>query len=135
VLVLDAITGKGAHEIASRLHLAPEGPDKGTHVLALGSNATPREAPYHERFGETLERTRLDVETTAELPWVGGWLIRCGIPEGSPEVAFDLQIHDGIVQLECNGGFEVSARWRISPNDGNSAERVVFCSPDRESAT
>jgi hypothetical protein len=104
-------------------------------VLALGATATAREAAYHERFGETLERTRLDVETTIELPWVGGWLIRCGAPSNSPEVAFDLQIHDGIAQLECNGGFEVSARWRILPTEGNSAERVVLCSPDRESAT
>jgi len=135
VLVLDAVTGSGVHEIASRLHLAPGEPDKGTRVLALGSNATPREAPYHERFGETLERTRLDVESSVELPWVGGWLIRCGIPSSSPEVDCDLQIHDGIVQLECNGGFEVSARWQISPTDGNSAERVELCSPNRESAT
>ncbi|MBW2401688.1 MAG: alginate lyase family protein [Deltaproteobacteria bacterium] len=135
VLVLDAITGKGAHEIASRLHLAPGRYDKGTHVLALGWNATPREAPYHEHFGETLERIRLDIETTIELPWVGGWLIRCGIQESSPEVACDLRIHAGIVQLECNGGFEVSARWQLSPTDGDSGDPVELCSPDREFAT
>jgi hypothetical protein len=135
VLVLDTITGSGVRKITSRLHLHPEQPDTGTQVLALGATATPREAPYHERFGETLERTRLDVESSVELPWVGGWLIRCGIPSSSPEVDCDLQIHDGIVQLECNGGFEVSARWQISPTDGNSAERVVLCSPNRESAT
>jgi uncharacterized heparinase superfamily protein len=135
VLVLDAITGKGAHEIASRLHLAPEEPDKGTQVLALGSNATPREAPYYERFGEMLERTRLDVETTAQLPWVGGWLIRCSIPENSPDVACDLHNQNGIVHLKCNGGFEVSARWRFSPTDGTSGEPVDLCSLDRESAT
>jgi len=135
VLVLDTLTGTGVHEIASRLHLAPGRHDKNTQVLALGANATPREAPYHERFGETLERTRLDVEATVELPLVGGWLIRCNAEEPSSEVVCDLGIHDGIVQLECNGGFEVSARWRFSPMNGESGNAVELCSPNRESAT
>jgi uncharacterized heparinase superfamily protein len=135
VLVLDTITGSGSHEIASRLHLAPGAPDKRTRVLALGSNAIERMAPYHEHFGETQERARLDVESTVELPWVGGWLIRCDIPENSPEVACDLFSHDGIVQLECTGGFEVSARWRVALTDEAPGEAVEFCSPVRESAT
>jgi hypothetical protein len=133
VIVLDTITGSGARKIASRLHLHPEQPDTDTQVQALGATATPRQAPYHERFGQTTQRTRLDVESEVEIPWVGGWLIRAGNQENSPEVASDLHIQDGFVQLECSGGFEVSLRWRFSA--GESGNPVDFCSPDRESAT
>jgi hypothetical protein len=132
VLVIDTITGSGAHKIANRLHLYPELPDTRLQVAALGAAATPRAAPIHERFGETEERTRLDVEATGELPWIGGWLIRCCSPEHSPEVASDLRIENGTVRLECSGDFEISVRWRVAA--GESGEPVALCSPNRESA-
>jgi uncharacterized heparinase superfamily protein len=137
VLVLDALTGSGTHAITSRLHLHPDRPDRETRVVALGAEARPRGAAYHERFGETREMTRLEVEASAELPWVGGWLILfSGAPDESPfaEVECDLCMIDGIVRLQCRGRFELTARWCAATSKPAEAP-VSLCSPESESAT
>ena len=107
-------------------------------MLALRAEAQRGVAPYHERFGETREMTRLEVALEAELPWVGGWLILCGgefLETGSAEIECDLRMNDGIVQLRCGGGFDLSATWRLTAASTAGDTPVSFCSPDRESAT
>lgn len=137
-LVLDAVTGTGAHAIASRLHLHPDRPDTETRVVALGAEAKRGKAPYHERFGETRDMTCLEVAATAGLPWVGGWLILLGaasLESVSAAVECDLRMNDGIVRLRCSGGFEVSATWRLATALKQAEAPVSLYSPDRESAT
>ena len=138
VLVLDAVTGTGEHAIASRLHLHPDHPDRETQVLALCAEPRRRGAPYHERFGETREMGCLEVAATAELPWVGGWLIVCsGAADAgvSDEVVCDVRMNDGIVQLRCSGGLSSRARPRSNPPPATcrsrSAARSSFRPPCR----
>jgi hypothetical protein len=134
-VVVDAVTGSGCHKIASRLHLSPGQPDTGTQVVAMGATAVPYQSPYYERFGASQQRNRLDIEATSELPWVGGWLIRCGLKGAADEVACDLQMKDGTVTLNCDGGFQLSATWRVGDAPAGAGARVSLCSVDRESAT
>jgi uncharacterized heparinase superfamily protein len=138
VLVLDAVTGGGRHAIASRLHLHPDHPDRQTQVLALCAEAQRRETPYHERFGERREMTCLEVAATAELPWVGGWLILCSgdsDADSSAEVTCDLRMNDRIVQLSCSGGLSLAVTWRPGQAASGAEAPASLCSPDRESAT
>jgi hypothetical protein len=135
VLVLDTVTGSGGHKIASRLHLSPGQPDTGTQVVAMGATAVPYQNPYYERFGVSQQRNRLEVETTSELPWLGGWLIRCGLEDEPSEVACDLQMKDGTVILECHGGIRLSASWHLFDASAGTGARISLCSEDRESAT
>jgi len=136
VLILDAVTGTGTHEIASRLHLHPDRPDRSGHVLALGAEAAREGAPLHEHFGETREMTRLTVANPTDLPWLGGWWIGCGevaADRDSAAVECDLHMNEGIVRLELHGDVEFAATWNLSEPGG--AESFVLCSPERESAT
>jgi hypothetical protein len=136
VLILDAVTGSGKHEIASRLHLHPDRPDTSKHVLALGAETAQKGAPLHEHFGETRDMTRLEVVTTSDLPWVGGWWIGCGevaAVRDSAAVASDLHMNEGIVHVELRGDIEFAATWSTTEPVG--AEPFVLCSPNRESAT
>jgi uncharacterized heparinase superfamily protein len=138
VLVLDAVMGRGEHEIASRLHLHPDHPDGETQVLALCAEARRGRAPYHERFGETREMNCLEVAATAELPWVGGWLIVCNEAAGanrSGEIECNVRMNDGIVQLDCSGALSLAATWRPGAGATGAEGPAFLCSPDRESAT
>jgi uncharacterized heparinase superfamily protein len=135
-LVLDAVTGNGRHEIASRLHLHPDRPDTGTHVQALGAEFARKGVPLHEHFGETREMTRVEVATSSELPWIGGWWIGWGEPASGPKsgaIDCDLHVKEGTVQVECRGSIAFSAIWSLNGPAG--VESFVLCSPNRESAT
>jgi len=134
VIAIDAVLGEGTHAIASRLHLHPDRPDTGCHVGALAAVPTCEEAPLHERFGETREMTCLTVAHTGPLPWVGGWWIGRGdasAPDGSFEC--NLRIANGVVSLTDAAGNAPGVRWRVAA--AQAPDPVVFCSPERESAT
>jgi len=123
VLVLDALTGTGRHRIASRLHLHPAAGDVEARVAALGADAQPARAPYYERFGEAREMTRLEVALTAELPWVGGWLIPIG---GNSAPACDVSLEGECVQLRCTGSVELTARWDLGTAARDGTVQLAF---------
>jgi uncharacterized heparinase superfamily protein len=127
VLVLDALTGTGRHRVASRLHLHPGVPDAETRARALGAEARPLRVPYYERFGETREMTRLEVEATAELPWVGGWLIPTGgdpADGGAFELASELILRGDRVELRCTGSLELVVTWDLGAGTPGDAVQL-----------
>jgi len=124
VLVLDVLTGTGRHRVASYLHLHPTCPVASRRVAALGADTQHRPVPYYERFGETLEMLRLEVESSAELPWVGGWLIPIGddpVDADTSALTCDVHLRGEQVQLHCTGRFELTANWHFGKGAGNSA--------------
>jgi len=132
VLVLDALTGTGRHRVANRLHIHPACPDPGRRVVALGADPRLQRVPYYERFGETREMTRLDVETSAELPWVGGWLIPVGgefVDAEASDFSCDLRLQGEQLQLRCSGRFELTGSWDLRAREGTEAVRLCTDSP------
>jgi uncharacterized heparinase superfamily protein len=112
LLVVDAILGGGRHRIASHLHLHPDLPPDAASIAALGGPAGRRAAPYHERFNQTRELTECFVECEAELPWVGGWLVRLG-SVAAPSVS--LRIERGAVALRIAGeGAPLELDWNLA---------------------
>jgi uncharacterized heparinase superfamily protein len=98
LLVLDAVVGEGRHRIASRLHLAPDLPAGCVSVAALRGEVRRKPAPWHPRWGKTLEATRLSTDERTVLPWVGGWLLRLdGAPARPVETSWE----------RCEGGVRV----------------------------
>jgi hypothetical protein len=84
--------------------------------VALCAEPQLRRVPYYERFGEAREMTRLEVEASAELPWVGGWLIPVGgeaVAAGASDSSCDLHVRGGQVQLRCTGSFELTVSWDL----------------------
>jgi hypothetical protein len=75
VLVLDALEGKGTHEIASRLCWAPIATAFELEAIGGGDAAT---VPAHmaERFGNRVEATATVARLRARLPVELGWRIR-----------------------------------------------------------
>jgi hypothetical protein len=113
-LVLDVVRGSGRHRIATRLHLHPERP-RAVDATALGATARRLGAPLRERFGQTREMTRLEVESQAALPWVGGWWIAGPGPEPT------LEVREG--RLEVRRGAQPIARWEPGdPTDPRAVE-------------
>ena len=87
----------------------------------------------HERFGETREMACWTVAHTGPLPWVGGWWIGPGDPIPNASLVCNLQIAGGVVSLSGAGARVPGIRWRLAAPE--APDSVVFCSPERESAT
>ena len=111
LLVLDAILGTGSHRIASHLHLHPDLPAGAASVASLAGSAGRRLVPYHERFGETREMTECFVECEAELPWVGGWLLRAGSLD-APSVSLRIE-RDGVALRIAGPGAGFELDWNL----------------------
>jgi uncharacterized heparinase superfamily protein len=129
VLVLDALTGAGRQRVASRLHIHPACPGAEGRVSALGADPQLRRVPYYERFGETREMTRLEVEASAELPWVGGWLIPIhadAVDGDASDFSCDLRVQEGQVQLRCTGSVELTAAWDLGASTHGDAVQLRF---------
>jgi uncharacterized heparinase superfamily protein len=115
LVVLDAVLGEGCHRVASRLHLVPKLPDGCLWAAPLRGEARSEAAPWHPRWGETLETTRLSTDEEAQLPWAGGWRLRLdGTPAGAAEIAWER--HGGGVRVHFRGpaeGLEIA--WTCDP--------------------
>jgi hypothetical protein len=75
VLVLDALEGKGTHEIASRLCWAPI--TTAFELEAIGGAEVATVPAYTaERFGERIEATATVARLRARLPVELGWRLR-----------------------------------------------------------
>jgi uncharacterized heparinase superfamily protein len=112
ILVLDAVLGRGRHRVASALHLAPGLPPGCIEVAALRGEARRSAAPWHPRWGETLEALRLAAEEEAQLPWVGGWRLALGAPGRAGELASER--HGAGVRVHYReAGLEIA--WRCAP--------------------
>jgi len=77
VRVFDTIEGSGRHRVASRLVLAPDGPQVGLSVIGGGS-LTVEPAWVSERFGERVETGAHVVAAEQELPAQLGFRIVLG---------------------------------------------------------
>jgi hypothetical protein len=76
-------------------------------------------APLHERLNETREMAEVAIESDAALPWVGGFVLGLGGPEGDWQVTFE----DGVVVARAAAaGLEL--RWRIGAAVGECAVTV-----------
>jgi hypothetical protein len=98
-------------------------------VSALGADPQLRRVPYYERFGETREMTRLEVEASAELPWVGGWLIPIhadAVDGDASDFSCDLRVQEGQVQLRCTGSVELTAAWDLGASTHGDAVQLRF---------
>jgi hypothetical protein len=71
--------------------------------------------------------TQLEVEASAELPWVGGWLIPVGgdaVAVDTSKFTCDLRVHEGRVQLRCTGSFELAVSWDLGASAGGDAVQL-----------
>jgi hypothetical protein len=71
--------------------------------------------------------TRLEAEVTAELPWVGGWLIPIGgesVDGGASELTCDVSLRGERVQLRCTGSFELTASWDLGANADGAVVQI-----------
>jgi uncharacterized heparinase superfamily protein len=93
ILVLDLVRGGGRHHVRSAIHLHPDLPSSGAHwsplVSPLGGSVTRLAVPLHERFNQSREMAEVALEVEAALPWVGGFVLAFGRPEGDWQVAFE----------------------------------------------
>jgi uncharacterized heparinase superfamily protein len=120
LVVLDAVCGAGRHRVASRLHLVPDLPVGCIHVKPLRGEAKCGAAPWHPRWGAREQSVRVVIEETAELPWVGGWILGLGGDPPEP-VEPAVQRHPAGVQVHFPGvqlGLEID--WTIDRRGGGA---------------
>ncbi|MGH0028732.1 MAG: heparinase II/III domain-containing protein [Myxococcota bacterium] len=122
LVILDFVAGSGVHRIESGLHAHPDAAD--VPFAALGAQpATAREAPLHERFGETRPMTRHGVDVTAPLPWVGGWAVG-DVARFHRRV---LRLDGPRVELAIEGSVPLRIAWR--PDVDQASEAVFLALP------
>jgi uncharacterized heparinase superfamily protein len=117
LFVLDVVLGGGRHRIASRLHLHPDSAAARFGVEGIGGTPRSAVAPLHERFGATCDMAQLAIETEAELPWAGGFVLRFG-GERAPRATFAF---DGAVARLRAEAISLVVEWTVAGRD----ERAV----------
>ncbi|MFP8881256.1 MAG: alginate lyase family protein [Myxococcota bacterium] len=101
-IVLDWIGGGGTHNIRTALHLHPDAVDNEIEIAPMTGTAGTATVELHERFNESRQMTEIFVETTAELPWLGGWAV--DFQPGESGLDLDAQYEANHVQVSCKTG-------------------------------
>ena len=119
MLVLDAVLGRGRHRIRSALHLHPDAPS--ARVAPRGGDGVRASQPLHQRFNQTRELTEIALETEAELPWVGGFVLGWGTAEDD----WRLDFAAGVVRVRLAG---LELRWQVGAEGGAGPPVTVLAS-------